>query len=183
MAETQRTVSETYTLLADNTSGNISPQDLRDGFETWRIGHGQIAVSASDAAAITISDTVSYFEVTNPVWTVGGALHNFDESGGNGRLTYTGVADTVVHIACSISMTSGSNNQTLHWRIGLTGVTDATSEVQRRIMTGTDVGSTALHLITTMSTNDYLSLWVRNATGANNVTLEVGNLQAMAMAD
>jgi hypothetical protein len=80
-------------------------------------------------------------------------------------------------------MTSGSNNQTLHWRIGLTGVTDATSEVQRRIMTGTDVGSTALHLITTMSTNDYLSLWVRNATGANNVTLEVGNLQAMAMAD
>ncbi len=181
MADTQRSVAAIEALLADNTSGNISPQDLRDGFASWRNGHGQIFVAAADAAAITISDNTSYFETSAPVWTLSSGAHWFDESGGNGRLTYTGTTPLVVHIACSISMTSGSNNQITHWRIGLTGVTDAASEVQRKIMTGTDVASTALHLITTVDTNDYLSLWVRNATGANNVTLEVSNLQVMTM--
>ncbi len=181
MADTQRTVSAVLALLADNTSGNISPQDLRDGMVSWRNAHGQIFIAAADAAAVTISDTTSYFEVTTPVWTESSGLHLFDESGGNGRLTYTGTVPTVVHVACSISFTSGSNNQVTHWRIGLTGTTDPASEAQRKIMTGTDVGSTALHLVTTMSTNDYLSLWVRNASGSNNVTVEVANLQCMSM--
>lgn len=181
MPDIQQTVAAITTLFADNTTRAISPQDLRDGFLSWRNAHGQLFVAAADAAAVTISDTSSYFEVSNPVWTESSGLHLFNESGGSGRLTYIGIVPTVVHVACSISMTSGSNNQVTHWRIGLTGATDPASEVQRKIGTGTDVGSTALHLVTTMSNNDYLSLFVRNATGSNNVTVEVANIQVMTM--
>lgn len=181
MADTQRSVATILGLLADNVAGDISPQDLRDAFVSWRPGHGQLYVAAADAAAETIAGTVNYYEVTTPVWTLSAGAHLFDESTGNGQLTYTGAVDVVAHIACSISMTCGSNNQVTHWRLGVNGTSNAASEVQRKIGTGADVGSTALHLITTLSAGDYISLFVRNATGANNVTLEVANLEVVTM--
>ncbi len=180
MADVQRSVSAILALLADNANLRISEQDVRDAFVSWRNGHGQIYVAASDSAAVTISNNSDYFEATAPVWTLSAGAHWFDESDGNGRLTYIGVAGIVVHVSCTISMT-GTNAQVTHWRIGKNGTTDAASEVQRKIGTGADVGSTALHLVTTMSTGDHLSLFVRNATGSNNVTLEAANLQVMTM--
>jgi hypothetical protein len=181
MADTQRDVATIMSLLADNTAGAISPQDIRDAFFTWRMGHGQLYVAAADAAAVTISDTTNYFEATNPVWTASSGLHWYDESDGNGRLTYTGVADVVVHIAATISFTCASSNQVIHSRIGKNGTTDAASEVQLKVGTGTDVVSTAMHLVTTMSTGDHLSVWFRNATSSANVTVEVANLQVVTM--
>jgi len=182
MADTQRTVATILSLLANNTAGAISPQDVRDFAVSWRNGHGQIYVAAADAAAITIANTNDYVEATvAPAWTLSSGAHLFDESGGNGRLTYTGTQPMTAHIACSISMTCGSNLQLTHWRLGVNDTTDAASECQRKIGTGTDSGSTALHLITTVTTGDYISLWCRNSTGANDVTLEVANLQVVTM--
>ncbi len=181
MTQTQRSVAEIYALLADNVTEDIGPTDHRDSLATWRMAHGQIYVPAAASAPIIIINNTDYYEAIDPAWTLGADLHLFDESGGNGRLTYTGVADVVLHIACTISMSSGSNNQVTFWRIGKNAVTDVASEVHRKILTGTDVGSTALHLIQSMVTGDYLSLWVRNTSGANNVTLEVANLEAVTM--
>jgi hypothetical protein len=181
MADTQRSVSDILTLLADNTNQAISPQDMRDSFVTWRMGHGQLYVAAADAAAITIADTTNYVEATAPAWTASAGLHWFDESDGNGRLTYTGVADVVVHIAATVSFTVSGTNDVIHWRIGKNGTTDVASEVQVKIGTGSDVQSTAMHLVTTLSTGDHLSLFTRNATAVENVTLEVANLQAVTM--
>lgn len=180
MADTQRTFSEIIALLADNTTGNISAQDVRDAFTTVRMGHGQIYVPATDAATVTIGNTTDYFEATNPAWTLSTGAHWFDESAGNGRLTYTGTADVWVHIACSLSF-SGAPNDTLHWRIGKNGTADPASELQRKVSTGGDVGSTAMHLITSLSTGDYLSIFCRNETAAVSPTLEACNLQAVSM--
>lgn len=181
MAQTQRSTSEIYTLLADNVTGNISPQDIRDAFASWRMGHGQIYVPATAAAAITIANTTDYVECTAPVWTLSAGGHLFDESAGNGRLTYTGLATSYMHIAYSYSMTTASNNQVTHFRIGKNGITDEASEVQRKVGTGADVGAGACHLVTSMSTGDYLSVWVRNSTSASDVTLVCCNLQAVSM--
>lgn len=181
MAQTQNTVSGVWTLLADNTTGAISPRDLRDALETWRPRHGQIYVAAADSGDITISNSNDYFEATAMTWTLSSGAHEFDESDGNGRLTYTGAQDIMCHIACTISVTSTGSNQVIHWRIGVSGTTNAASEVQRKIGTGADVGSTALHLIASLSTGDHVSLFARNATSATNVTLECANIQIMSM--
>ncbi len=181
MTQTQRSVAQIYALLADNITEDISPQDHRDSLETWRVGHGQIYVPAAASAAIVIANNTDYFEATAPAWTLSAGGVFFDESAGNGRLTYIGVADVMLHLACTISMTSGVNAQVTHWRLGKNAVTDGAAEVQRRIGTGSAVGSTALHLIESMSQGDYVSLWVRNSTAANDITLEVANLQAVTM--
>jgi len=146
-----------------------------------RMKVGQLHIDAADAAAVTISGTTDYYEATAPAWTLSPVRSDFDESAGNGRLTYTGKTLMHIHAACTISFTCGSNNQTVYFRIGRNGATDSASEVQYRIGTGSDVGSTAMHLVTSMQQGDYLSLFVRNGTGANDVTMQVANLQAVAM--
>ena len=181
MADTQRTTAAITALLANNVTGDIGAQDIRDFALSWRNGHGQIYVAAADAAAITIPDTTDYVEATSPTWTLSSGAHLF-AMGTNGRLDYTGTEAMTAHIACSISMTAGiSNQQVTHWRLGVNATTDAASECQRKIGTGSDTGSTALHLIATVTNGDYISLWCRNATGANDITLEIANLQVVSM--
>lgn len=181
MADTQRSVSAILALLADNTTGAISAQDIRDAFTSWRMGHGQLYVAAADAGTINISNTDDYFEATTPTWTLSSGAHWFNESDGNGRLTYIGVADVTVHIACTLSFTAENNNRTFHFRLGKNGTTDAASEVQQRIGTGADVNSTAIHVVTTLSTGDHVSLFARNATAADDITIACANLQAVTM--
>src|SRR5210317_938658 len=111
MADTQRSVSEVLALLPDNLSGDISPQDLRDALTTWRMGMGQVYVPSGSGAAVVIPDTTDYVEVTSPTWSLSTGGVWFDESAGNGRLTYTGVADVMVHAAATISFTTASNLQ------------------------------------------------------------------------
>jgi hypothetical protein len=181
MADTQRSLAAIIALLANNTAGDISAQDMRDVVETLRMRSGQLSIADGAGAAMTILNTTDYVEATAPAWTLLAASDGFNESGGNGRLTYIGVADVMVQIALSLSFSCASNNQILHLRIGKNGTTDPTAEAQRKIGIGTDVGSTALHLITTMSTGDYLSLWVRNETSTAAPTIVVANLQAVTM--
>jgi len=181
MTQTQRSVAEIYALLPDNITEDISPQDLRDALATWRMGHGSIYVAAADRAAITIPNNTDYVEATAPAWTLhaGGIL--FDESDGNGRLTYVGVADVVMQVTCTFSMTSGSNNQVTHWRLGKNATPDPASETQRKIgATGTEVGAAAVTMVEPMSTGDYVSLWCRNATAGNDVIVEVATLAAVS---
>lgn len=182
MAQTQRTVAQIWTRLADNTSAGISPEDVRDGFESWRPRHGQIYVAAADAAAVTIGDTINYVEVTQPVWTfAAGDQYEFDESAGNGRLTYTGTQPIMCHIACSFSFTTANNQRLIHGRLGVSGTTNPASEAQRWASNAADVGSTAMHLVAALSNGDYVSMFVRNSSQADNVTIQVANLQLMSM--
>lgn len=181
MADTQRSLAAIMALLANNATGDISPQDVRDMVESVRNRSGQISVDEVDGAAIVISDTVTYFEATAPAWHLSPAADGFSEAGGNGRLTYVGVADVMVHASCTVSFSSPSNNQVLHVVLAKNGVIDDHSEVIFKIGTAGDAESTAMHVIVAMSTNDYLSVKVRNSTSIANVTLLVANLQAMSM--
>ena len=181
MAQTQRTTTEVFSLLADNTSGLISPTDVRDGFETWRMGHGQLYVENGNGSPVTVAVAGTFYEMIQSTWTPSTGLHLFDESAGNGRLTYIGVADVVVHVAASISFTAGQNNITTRFRLGKNSTPDPAAEAQRKIGTGSDVGSTAIHLVTTLSTGDHVSLWATTIGTPSTITLACANLQAITM--
>ena len=181
---TQRSMADILALLADNVSGDISEEDLRDAVESLRPRFGKMAVQAAGSAAITISDTTSYFEATAPTWTLSGpatsspAAKDFDMNE-NGRLRYTGTVPIVANVTMSVAVTSASSNQVIYYRLGKNGSTSANSEMHRKIGTGADVGALAIGGIFELDTNDYLSLFLRNTTGANNVTIEVAQLQAV----
>jgi len=183
MADTQRSVAEILALMGDNITGNISPQDIRDQIISMRPTHAQLYVAVADAAAISIADTTSYFECTAPAWTLSSGAYSWDESSGNGELTYTGAADVTAFVSVTISFTTASNNQVVHWRIGKNGVPDGASEQLRKTGTGADVGSITVHEEVSMSTNDYVSLFVRNDTSTANVTVEACNMTVLTAID
>ncbi len=175
MAETQRSIATLQTLLANNTVGAISPTDLRDLMETLVAGHGEMYVTTP--AATTITDT-GVFVDTAGTFALTGSVKNWDMDT-NGQLRYIGAADRRVHIAASVSMVSASNNQVIHMRVAKNGTSLVSSQSQRKISTGSDIGSISMHVMTGMSTNDYLTIQVRNTSSTTTVTTTNANLFAM----
>jgi hypothetical protein len=56
------------------------------------------------------------------------------------------------------------------------------SIISRKISTGADVGTGALHALTSVETNDYLTIVMRGDTDTTNATLSTANVFAMDMA-
>lgn len=179
MADTMRSLSTLATLLADNSAGNISPQDLRDAvLATVQPGHGEIYISSSAETSIAAADTWTDVSGT---FTLSADNMNWDMNT-NGQLRYTGAADRVAHIAMSFSMTAAGNNKNISLGVAKNGTIITPSIVNRQIGTGADEGTGAVHAFIAMSTNDYLTAEVRNNTDDVNVTLTTINLFAMDMA-
>lgn len=57
MADTKRSLSDLLTLFADNTSGQISPQDFRDGVVSWFGCYGEMQVTDGATAQSSLSST------------------------------------------------------------------------------------------------------------------------------
>ena len=80
------------------------------------------------------------------------------------------------HIAASVSFTVGANNKLISLRIvknGTPAAADAVASTQdRKVGTGADVGSTAVHADMMLTNGDYIELWVTNETDTTSVTVE-----------
>lgn len=110
-------------------------------------------------------------------------LGEFDNGGANnGRLRYTGKNTKTFHIACTISGDlNSSTNVTFVFGIAKNGTVVNASKVLNRIASTTDTQSTSLHLMITMSENDYLELYVGNITSTADFQFMTMNLFALGM--
>jgi hypothetical protein len=160
MAETQRSIATLQTLLADNTSGDISPTDLRDLMETLRNGHGEIYVTAS--AATSFTDTTSFVDVAGTFGLVSGAYSWSMPS--NGQLTYGNTNDRVAVVTATLSLSSTDNGQVVEL--------------------AAEVGAAAVQATTTVTNGDYFTLQVKNTswTAAETVTVELASITAVDIA-
>ena len=177
MVQTQRSITALYAVLPDNTSGNISPEDVRDIVETLRHGHGEISTNASAETSIAVAGT--YVKAAGTT-TLSPDAHNWTMPADN-RLTYSGTANRVVHLALTVSFTAAGNNKNIRMRIAKNGATVARSEVQRFVATGADVGSTALHHFDNVAPTDFFELFVTNMTDTTNLTVLQFNMFIMDM--
>lgn len=170
MADTRRTLSDLQTLLADNTTGAISAQDIRDVLFSASPPHATMYITSP--AATTVSQTSTYVKVAGT--TASTYLKEFDMPANN-RLRYIGTPVIHVHCAITVDVTTASNNQLASFRIAKNGVAtgdDAVaSTVDHKTGASTDVISTALHYDTMMSYGDYLELFCANETTASNMTI------------
>ena len=178
MVDTARSISAIKALLADNTSGAISAQDLRDTVETLQLNYGELYTSAT--AATTIANTDDYVDLAG-TWTLGEA-RNFDESSANGRLTYTGTPEIEVFVFCIASITSAGNNDVVHLRLEKNGNAVTSSDATQKLATGADVASMTSLGLTSMSAGDYIVAAVRNETATNNLTAENAHILAIGLA-
>lgn len=180
MADTRRTLSALQTILADNTSGDISPQDIRDMLVSVTPPYGGVSLEGN-ATATTIS-TVSTPVVAD--WDSGGtqtAVRNFTVTSG-GRITYSGTPDTHAHVVINLSLFVTINaSKEINVYIYKNGTTQIGSHLALTTQGNGEKESTAIHCDTMMSTNDYLELWVSNETDSNDITIEDCYVFAMGM--
>ena len=178
MPDTQRSIAQVKALLADNLTQQISAQDVRDFLETIRAGHGEISVTASAETTIAAIDTWTDAAGT---FALSGNAMNWDMNT-NGQLRYIGASPRVAHIAISFSMTTAANNKNVSIGCAKNGTIITPSIVNRLVATGADEGTGAVHAFIDVTTNDYLTVQVRNNTDNVNMTLTTVNLFAMDMA-
>lgn len=177
MVDTPRTIAALQTLLPDNTTRAISPQDARDMLVSVQIKYGDMAVSTS--AATSITNTTDFFDVAG-TYTLG-ENEQFDMNT-NGQLRYTGTPSITVFFMATLSLTIAGNNQLIHTQVRLNEVNITGADADSFVGTGADVGVVSIVGITAMATNEHLEIAVRNETSTANVTGEEAHIIAIGVA-
>lgn len=135
---------------------------------------------------VSMNGNTTVTALTNNVWTkvagttsLSGGVYQFSNGAVNNRLVYTGTSMKMFHIACTLSVKS-TNDAGMKAVLFKNGVALTTGIVQTK-MFGTDVQSTAIHVMTTLSTNDYLELYIMNISNNNDLTVTEMNMFAMGV--
>jgi hypothetical protein len=176
---TQRSLAAVLALFADNTSGLISPEDMRDVIETLRNGMGEIWVAAPSPTIV--ADNVTWLE--NPsTWQLNADSYHWDMVV-NGRLRYTGANPRMCHIAISsaVDLVSGAN-ENVEFCCGKNGLPIVPSIIHQGIAAGTaNHKTTTFHAFCMVETGDYLSLMMRNVTSTDDIAVDYAQVFVMDM--
>lgn len=169
MAQTERSEAEVATLLADNTTNAISPQDIRDAIAS-QAGYGDLILSAGgsgDFSATTNLDLITIFD------TIKVQSSDVNTNGVTGTLasTYrlTVGATGIYRVGFFASFTSSQNNRLVTFRYFKNGVAENLS-VSRWVSTGTDTGSAGFEDMISLAANDYVDVRVSLDTGTATLT-------------
>lgn len=169
MVDTQRSQSQLLTaLFQDGQAANsITAQDVRDLIVSYAPSFGAMIITSA-AATQTVS-TGTYLKASGT--TTGLTLNNFTSTGNN-RLKYTGNVASHVYINANLSVSAVNANQTLGFRIAKNGTADANSEVTRRIQGVNDVASISIGFGVSVSSSDFVELFVTNQTSTGALTVD-----------
>ena len=168
MTQTARSIAQILALTADNSSQQISPEDLRDAIVTLQVKYGGLFVTTGDEAATVITNTTDYFDLAGTyTLDVNGA--QFDQSAGNGLLTYIGAPDIVAVLIGQTSCIAASGTQVCKIRFEKNGADIVGSDAESIVLSTGAVNAVELGIVT-LSTGDSVGLAIRNTTAGVNVT-------------
>lgn len=157
MADTIRTLTALLNLLADNTTGDISPQDIRDMLVTVHGVYGGIYV-ADGATPQTGIDTTPT-KITG--WTNNTASAGTTPDQANNQIAVG--TDGVYLIWASVGF-SGSNNTTFEGHLRINDV-ESYAGFHRKLSASGDVGSASFVSLLILSADDVLSIYVESDAG------------------
>lgn len=179
MADIPRTTNDLLTNLFQDgqVPGSITPQDIRDLIVSFQPPHAEFHTNVAAETAIVTQDIFVKAAGSTTLFT--SLLMDMPE---NNRLRYTGSL-TAKHftIICSLSFTTASNNKLVRCRLAKNGTTEAASEIRNKSATGSDEGTMTLITHVALDANDYVELFVANATDNTNITIERMTMVVLGM--
>lgn len=173
MADTVRSLAALQSLLADNTSGAISPQDVRDMLISLIPSRGELSLSS--AATTTIST------VNTPVKIAGTTTFSSDERDvdmpENNRLRYTGTVAKDFHVLVAFGGKSASSNQNFTVYVAKNGTVISKSG-NKGFFSSVSFEEPAgfCQVFTELTNNDYVEAWIENNTGTANFDISSLNV-------
>ena len=169
MADTSKTLAEILALLADNTTGAISPQDMRDTILSCLSGYGHISVlgGATNQTGITSTPAkLTAFAADGP------SSSDVTPAHGDDSLTVT--IDGKYKVEAQLSF-SGTASKTFLVRAYVDGVV-TTIGCQRKLGTGGDVGSCSFNGILSLTAAQVVTLYISSSDGGTDFLTVDGQL-------
>jgi len=183
------TLAHNFTVDATGTPLMLNTTASSPTFVSLVAGSGVSVTASGNTAVIAATDATHYGQVTlqdnstdtviaataTPVLVLGtwvvGSVGNFTGTTA-GRLTYTGTATSVlsVHASITIEPVSGNNNQDLSVYLAKNGSIVATTRISAIISNGASQ-NLSFSSNESFATNDFIEIFVRNATSTANVTV------------
>ncbi len=178
MVDTARTLAALVTLLADNSAGGISAQDLRDLLVSLQNDQGEMYISTSAELTIGTKDVWVPAEASTWTFETDPVAKDFS-MGTNGRLQYDGAETRNVVVHAHMSMISPANLKTYEFALGIDGSVHTSTIIRRKIGTGADVGAAGISGIVEMTSGSYVGLMARCISDDSNVQLVLANITAL----
>jgi hypothetical protein len=168
MADTQKTLAALITLFADNTSGDISPQDLRDFLVSVFGGYGSIYVNGGSTAQTGISGTPA--KMTG--FAVNGISSGTTPDHTSDNITIITAGDYLINASVSFV---GSSSDVFQVEI-YNNTTGTGYAFNRFISAGGDTGSASCNALITCAASDEISLYISSSTGGTSFTPQEASL-------
>ena len=164
MADTSRTKAALLTLLADNTTGDISEQDVRDVLVSIMGGYGDIYLTGGSTAQTSIG--TSYVKISG--FAANGLSDETTPDHTNDRVTVTGAGVYLVNTSISFS---GTGNAVITFSVHV-GQAEPTQKISivRKIGAGGDVGNANAVGILSLSASDQVELFVKSDGASDSIT-------------
>ena len=166
---TRRTKSELLSIFANNTTGEITPTDIRDFVESVTPSHGSIYMVTPQATTIAVPGT--YYKASGLTMLSDQTVHYEFDMPDHNRLRWTGAGSVHVDIRGTVSMTSSGSNVDVGIKLAKNGVVLDHSEITRKIGTGADKGAAPIEGDCELNTGDYVEVFVTNFDGSDTITL------------
>ena len=168
MAETPKVLSALLAQLPDNTTGLISPEDVRDVVVSLFPSRGQIDLTAGATTTFASSNTWTKLAGTTALDATLGQ-DGFSMPASN-ELRATKAVNQVLFCVANIEVSCASNNKTFGMTFAKNGTAIGTFHVSQRL----DVGGSSYFfsfaaLIPTVQ-DDVISVYARNETDTTSLT-------------
>lgn len=172
MAQVAKSIADVLTELADNTSGNINPERVRNAVMSLVPDYGVIYLTTP--RVIGISSSLTWYSCHDPTVISAVLGESFGEETGMGGLQYVGISSIRnILLFASVSVTSVNATQELEFRFCQNTTVDVVHSHQE-VITSTAYTNKNLNLLAIISapvTNTSWRVEVRNRTTASNVTI------------
>jgi hypothetical protein len=180
MPDTPRTLATLLGLLADNTSGNITPQVMRDLLVSLYPSRGQLELAPGGSAATTFSGAGVYTALAGTTVLDTSVATSDVTMPGNGQLRWGKAITEAVLVNANLEVLPAANNKRYTFTFAKNGT--AIPELAVTAFYGNLSGNPAglfLSGFVTLAANDVLSVVVKNDTDTTNITAQVLTLSGV----
>lgn len=180
MSDTPRTLATLLGLLADNTSGNITPQVMRDLLVSLYPSRGQLELAPGGSAATTFTGTGVYTPVAGTTVLDTAVCTSCVSMPGNGQLRWEKGSTHVLNAHALLEVLPAANNKRFTFAFAKNGT--AIPELSMTYYYGNLSGNPAAVMLSGLipiAEDDILSVVVKNDTDTTALTASVLTLSGV----
>lgn len=174
MTQTSKIQSALLAQLPDNTTGDISPEDIRDVVVSLNPSRGQLELSAGGSAATTFASSGTYIKVAGTTALDTTVDNTTVSQPSNGVLKLLKNVNQVVLVNATLEVLPAGNNKKYTFTFAKNGT--AIPALAFTAFYGNLAGNPAgvfLSGLVSMTYNDEISVVVKNDTDTTSITAQV----------